>query len=168
MIKRYPLLLLLILLARDGFAQVPVINGFSPIAGPVGSSVTISGSGFNTNPSVNKVFFGAAKAVVTSSSLSTLTVTVPAGAAFQPISVQTDSLIGFSSRPFTTTFPQGAGDPLPPDAFGKPVNIAPLSKPAFADFDGDGKVDMAGAVSGYKVAIYTNSSDADSLSYKLR
>lgn len=153
---------------QSGFAQTPVINSFSPSSGPVGSSVIISGSGFNTHAVGNRVFFGAAKAVVTASSTTALTVTVPAGATFQPISVQTDSLIAFSNRPFITTIPQGQGDALPRDAFGKPVSIAPLSKPAFADFDGDGKVDMAGAVSGNKVAIYTNNSDADSLSYKLR
>ena len=168
MIKKYLYFIPLLLLVHLSFAQVLVINSFSPASGSVGSAVIISGSGFNTTPTGNHVLFGAAKAVVTASTATAITVTVPAGATFQPISVQTDSFIGFSSRPFITTFPQGGGDPLPPDAFGKPVSIAPLSKPAFADFDGDGKVDMAGAVSGNKVAIYTNSSDADSLSYKLR
>jgi len=168
MTKNYFLAIIILFRTPVGLAQAPVISSFTPAFGPVGSTVIIGGTGFSTSPAGNSVYFGAAKATVTTSSATAITVAIPAGATFQPISVKTDSLVAFSSSPFITTFPGGTGNPLPRDAFGKPVLIAPLSKPAFADFDGDGTVDMAGGITGNKIAIYTNSSNTDSLSYQLR
>ncbi|MBS1567768.1 MAG: IPT/TIG domain-containing protein, partial [Bacteroidetes bacterium] len=40
------------------FAQ-PVISGFSPVSGPAGTSVSITGSGFSTTITSNTVYFGA-------------------------------------------------------------------------------------------------------------
>lgn len=68
-------------------AQAPVITLFSPTSGPVGATVTINGSGFSATANQNIVFFGATKAVVTVASTTSLTVTVPAGATYEPISV---------------------------------------------------------------------------------
>jgi hypothetical protein len=55
------------------------ITSFSPQSGPAGTTVTIRGSGFNTTPSNNIVFFGAALASVTTSTDTSLTVIAPAG-----------------------------------------------------------------------------------------
>jgi hypothetical protein len=63
----------------------PVINHFSPVSGPAGSSVVITGAGFSPSATGNIVFMGAARAVVTAASASSLTVTIPSGATFQPI-----------------------------------------------------------------------------------
>lgn len=158
----------LLFIAGISVAQVPVINSFSPVSGQAGSTVTINGTGFSATASNNKVYFGAARAAVTAATTTALTVTVPAGATFEPIRVKTDSLVGFSAFPFITTFSQGGGDPLPADAFGSPVDIAPMTKPAIADFDGDGRADIAGAITGNKIAVYINRSNADSISYQLR
>ncbi len=45
------------------FAQ-PVIYNFSPGSGPVGTSVTIKGKGFNSVPANNLVYFGAVRAQI--------------------------------------------------------------------------------------------------------
>jgi hypothetical protein len=59
------------------------ITSFTPATGAIGSSVTITGTNFNTTAAQNIVFFGATKAVVTAASATSLTVTVPLGATYQ-------------------------------------------------------------------------------------
>ena len=47
------------------YSQVPTITSFTPTTGPVGTTVTITGTNFNTTAANNIVWFGATKAVVT-------------------------------------------------------------------------------------------------------
>jgi hypothetical protein len=96
-------------------AQKPTITNFSPTSGVVGTTVTITGTNFNATTSQNVVFFGASKATVTAASTTSLTVTVPTGATFQPITVLTgtytlkwykasdNSLVTMPVSPTTTT-----------------------------------------------------------------
>ncbi|MBS1559942.1 MAG: IPT/TIG domain-containing protein, partial [Bacteroidetes bacterium] len=57
----------------------PTISNFSPSSGAIGTSVTITGAGFDgTTPSNNTVKFNGVGATVTSSTSTSLTVTVPA------------------------------------------------------------------------------------------
>ena len=76
-----------LLFAFNTKAQTPVITSFSPLNGAAGTTVTISGTDFNTIPSNNVVFFGATRATLTMASATSLTVTVPTGATFAPITV---------------------------------------------------------------------------------
>ena len=125
----------------------PSISGFSPRSGPVGASVTITGADFNASPSGNIVYFGSVKAVVTAASATSLTVTVPPGTTYQPISVLNTAtgLIAYTPAAFNTTFTNPFGSGIssnfyqPPVAFG--TNYAPASV-AVADLDGDGKTDI--------------------------
>ena len=48
-------------------ASPPHVSSFSPASGPIGTSVTITGTNFNPTVSNNIVFFGAVKAAVTKS-----------------------------------------------------------------------------------------------------
>jgi hypothetical protein len=91
-------------------AQKPNITNFSPTSGVVGTTVTITGTNFNATAAQNIVYFGATKAPVTAASTTSLTVTVPAGATFQPISALNLAtvLTGFSSVPFRVTYPGGS------------------------------------------------------------
>ncbi|KAA9035489.1 hypothetical protein FW778_21255 [Ginsengibacter hankyongi] len=52
-------LLLIILQGSRIFAQ-PSISSFTPVSGPVGTTVTIKGSGFSPTTAGNIVYFGAA------------------------------------------------------------------------------------------------------------
>ena len=55
----------------------PVITGFTPTEGPVGTTVTITGQNFSTTASANTVKFDTATASVTSATTTELVVNVP-------------------------------------------------------------------------------------------
>ncbi len=57
--------------------EPPTISSFSPTSGLIGTTVTITGTNFNTTASNNVVYFGAVKATVNSASSTSLNVTVP-------------------------------------------------------------------------------------------
>jgi FG-GAP-like repeat/IPT/TIG domain/FG-GAP repeat len=131
----------------------PQISQFSPVSGPVGTTVTITGAGFGATAASNIVFFGATRATVSAVSTSSLTVTVPAGATYQPISVTVNSLTAWAAAPFIVTFPGGqpfaqAAGSMQQDVFEPAVDSPTGLHPngvAIADFDGDGKPDIATA-----------------------
>ena len=167
------LLLLFTCLAGKLIAQ-PSITSFSPGSGPVGSAVTITGSGFSTNAADNIVFFGSSSAHVTAATNTLLTVTVPAGASFQPITVTTNRLTAYAAVPFIITF-SGGGQ------FGKEsleitAAVDSMSNTSFqssdfdlTDFDGDGSADVA-LIDGVnnKLSIYKNTSVDRISSFALR
>lgn len=139
----------------------PVITSFSPTSGPVGTAVTISGSNFSSTPANNIVYFGAVKASVTAAAATSLTVTVPAGATHEPITVTVNNLTAYSSRPFTVTFSGGA---LSSASFTIELlldNVTGIETNDLAsgDFDGDGKNDIAviDQINGF-MAVYKNNS----------
>jgi len=75
---------------------------FTPNDGGTGLSVTIYGDGFSTTPSSNTVtFYNGKTAVVTASTLSTITTTVPANATTGPIKVTSPNGTATSSTNFT-------------------------------------------------------------------
>jgi len=137
----------LLILAVSVNAQ-PVISSFSPISGPVGTTVTINGNGFDATAANNTVYFGATKAVVTVASATSLTVTVPASATFQPINVinTLTNLSCNSALPFNVTFNSSNGQNITSTSFNARVNFTSGANPAeivaVADIDGDGKPDM--------------------------
>jgi len=123
----------------------PVISSFNPASGAVGTAVTINGSNFNSTSSSDIVFFGATMATVTSASTTSLTVTVPAGASYAPITVLNASnhLSGYSRTPFIVTF-LGTGG-ITTSTFASPQTFSTGNAPQFvavADIDGDGKADI--------------------------
>lgn len=63
----------------------PTITSFSPSSAKPGDAVTITGTNFNTTAANNIVFFGATQATVTAATATSLTVTVPSGATYAPI-----------------------------------------------------------------------------------
>ena len=134
----------------------PVISLFAPRSGPIGATVTILGSNFNATPSANIVYFGATRATVSTASATMLTVKVPPMATYQPISVTTGGLTGYSKVPFTVTF----NDPgqFTPEAFGTLSEQPTSGYPAVVcskDLDGDGKTDLVVANS-TQVNVFNN------------
>jgi len=83
----------------------PQVSGVSPLSGPVGTSVTISGSNFGAARGSSTVKFNGKTAAVTSWAGGTIHATVPSGATSGPVVVTT---IGGSSnvdKTFTVTTP---------------------------------------------------------------
>jgi hypothetical protein len=154
--------LALLLASQSIVAQRPTINSFSPTSGPIGTSVTISGTQFNTTAAQNIVYFGATRATVTFASPSTtsLTVTVPAGATYQAITVlnTATNLVGSSAAPFNVTFP----GLISPTSFNPKVDFATGTTPrsvSIRDLDGDGKSDLVVVnESSATISVYRNNS----------
>jgi hypothetical protein len=84
----------------DPPARVPSISGFTPTSGPVGTSVTVSGSAFSGATAVK---FNGTSAKYTVSSDTQISATVPAGATSGPIAVTGPAGTGQSSSSFTVT-----------------------------------------------------------------
>ena len=134
----------LLSISIHSFGQIPAISDFSPTSGPIGTSVTITGSNFSSISSDNIVYFGAVKANVTNALLNELTVSVPPGATYQPISVSVSGLTAYSTKIFITTFPEGGF--IDQTSFGSPVSFTTADfaqKVTIGDLDGDGKSDIA-------------------------
>jgi large repetitive protein len=119
------------------------INTISPLAAPVGSTVTITGNKFSSDVTKNTVWFGAVKAQVLTASKNQLTVTVPPGATYERVSVTRDNRTSRYHLPFSTTFSSGvifAGTSFaPPVTF--PVTGADYDVEV-ADLNGDGKPEL--------------------------
>ena len=160
---------LLLLLGYSGFAQVPTITSFAPTSGAIGTTVIISGTNFNTTPANNIVFFGATRATVSAGSATSLTVVVPVGASFQPISVTnlTANLTAYSAKPFITTFPCGGA--INTSSFAAKVDFTTGTSPfsvSTGDFDGDGKADLAVANgSSNTVSVFRNTGSSGTISF---
>src|SRR5208282_194929 len=110
-------------------------------------------------------FFGAVQAAVLSASSTNLSVNVPAGATYAPITVTVNGLTACSEIPFLPTF-NGTGQtnsiPLAPR-----LDLPSVDGPGWtviADLDGDGKPDVV-VVSGssHIISIYQNISPNGSL-----
>ncbi len=124
------------------YAQ-PTITSFLPKSGSLGTSVTITGTGFDTTISNNIVFFGATRADVTEASTTALTATVPSGATYQPITVLVNNQLASSSSPFAVTLdnPVEIGPGFFAGREEYNTGASPFSA-AVGDLDGDGKPDM--------------------------
>lgn len=149
--------------------QPPVIASFAPASGPVGTTVTITGSNFNPTPANNTVYFGAVKVPVTGGTATSLTVTIPAWVNYQPVSVLDNitGLAGFYARPFVTTFTNPFGTGIPSDYYQTRVDIpaSVMRGLEFGDLDGDGKIDMVttGGEGFPFIALYRNISTTGSI-----
>ena len=135
----------------------PVISSFAPASGPVGTSVSITGTGFDPVAANNTVWFGAVKAVITGGNATGLIVTIPVGASFEPIKVTTHNLTAYTSHPFLVTFVGGGS--ITPNTFKSIFTVADQSKGnqdiRLSDVDGDGKTDVI--ISAYGVENSANS-----------
>lgn len=135
----------------------PTIASVSPLSGPIGTTVTITGSSFDATPANNIVYFGAVMATVTSASPTSVTVSVPAGATYEPLSLTTGGLTAYATMPFNLTF-SDTGQ-FTPATFGtsQPVSMGGAN-PAYIcakDLDGDGKIDLV-ATNSQGVIVFKN------------
>jgi uncharacterized repeat protein (TIGR03803 family) len=82
----------------SSFSITPTLESFTPASGPVGTQVTITGTGLTQ---ATEVTFDSVSATFTVNSDSQITATVPAGAATGPIKVTTEGGSAASSTSFT-------------------------------------------------------------------
>lgn len=118
----------------------PKITSLSPLKGPVGSLLTITGDNFNLTAAKNIVLLGQVKAAVKTASKTQLQVIVPPGGFGTVTVVNSDiKLEGSSNNTFqiTNTFGQAAF------ASRREIKFdTTLSSFRVDDFDGDGKPDL--------------------------
>ena len=148
---------------RDGFTfstVQPIIAAVTPSVGTAGDVITITGFNFSSTPANNIVYFGAVKAVVSAATTTSLTVTVPAGATYSPVSVTTNNLTAWDSEPFMPTF-AGKGTALSSAMFPSILDFYTADNNqalTMSDLDGDGKSDIIVAnLNGFTVLQNTSS-----------
>ncbi|MBK7569326.1 MAG: VCBS repeat-containing protein [Bacteroidetes bacterium] len=116
------------------------ISSFSPTTGPIGTIVTITGTGFDNTLTNNIVFFGATAATVSAASATSLTATVPTGANYQYITATNiiTNLTAYSDKPFIVTTICNSATTFAPaiSVQGGSHNVE------IYDMDGDGKADL--------------------------
>ncbi|NCI50335.1 T9SS type B sorting domain-containing protein [Sediminibacterium roseum] len=125
----------------------PTVQSFTPASGPAGTSVTITGYGFNPTTSNNIVYFGGVKATVTAATSTTLTVTVPSHVTYAQVTVL-NTVLNLQGR--SRGFYSGSHTPATTDlskfdfaqAQTWPVSGGSATKVLTADMDGDGKPDV--------------------------
>ncbi|MBX2895693.1 MAG: VCBS repeat-containing protein [Cyclobacteriaceae bacterium] len=81
----------------------PTIISFTPTSGPIGTTVTITGTNFNTTPANNLVAFNGTAATVTASTATSITTSVPVGATTGTITVTVAGNTATSASNFTVT-----------------------------------------------------------------
>jgi hypothetical protein len=146
--------------------QPPTITKISPVAGPVGTSVLISGTNLNGFINQTDVSFGAVHGTITQTTDSSITVTAPAGITNQPVSVLSNSLWAYSLNTYITTFP-GAGASFIPTSFKLAPAINAGSETngvTISDLDGDGKPDLIYSGTNL-ISLLKNTTTSDSISF---
>jgi YD repeat-containing protein len=83
-------------------SQIAVIS-VAPSRGPIGTTVTIRGSGFSVTPSQNAVSFNGTTATVSTATTTQLVVTVPTGATTGAVGVTTPAGSASSASPYVVT-----------------------------------------------------------------
>jgi hypothetical protein len=130
----------------------------NPPSGPVNSVVNISGANFDPDAAKNIVYFGAVRATVTAVGPSNLTVLVPTGATFAPVTVTVAGFTTQSNQRFLPSF-VGTGSAITESSF-TPHNLGTENGPyqiIIADLDGDGKPDLVLAnVYARSVSLFRN------------
>jgi len=161
-------LVFLFFLSSNLLGQVPTVTSFSPTSGPIGTSVTITGTNFNTTTTSNTVYFGAVKAVVTAASSTSLTVTVPISATFSPITITSNNYTAYSNKPFVVTY-SNPTNIIDVASFTTTNTLITGKRPhgiASGDFNNDGKVDLV--TSNYDdntISILQNTSAIGTISF---
>jgi hypothetical protein len=137
------------------FGNPPIITSLSAAFDTAGASIVISGKNFSLTPDSNIVYFGAAKAHVAASSTTAVTVIVPAGATYSPVSITVNHLTAYSVQPFCITF-RGGSSSFSPNTFAPRLDYTGGGRGTLCDIDGDGKSDLVFASGSAGVRIKRN------------
>ena len=171
---RYLLLYIAISMAVHSlYAQAPTIDQIIPQKATVEEIISISGSGFGSNPAQLSVIFGAASGEITRLTDTLLEVKVPPGATTGSIAVvRLDSrLTAYSPQMFFLSFDGEGFETSQLDGPHSFTTSAPnLYNLCMCDFNRDGKVDIATSDTGSdQISVLENSSvDLDAVSFVKR
>lgn len=141
------------------------LNTVSPLAAPVGAIVTITGNNFSTTLSDNEVWFGSVRAIVLTATPTQLTVNVPPGAGYKPVSVRKGELASSYHLPFMTQF--SAGVTFNNTHFAASVTFALTGADydiEVGDLDLDDKPDVVAEGSGLISRLYRNTHTTGAIS----
>lgn len=141
------------------------LNTVSPLSAPVGSTVTITGNNFSSVLTDNEVWFGDVRASVLTATTTQLTVTVPAGAAYAPVSVLRGEFSSSYHLPFSTSF--SAGVTFNNTHFAPPVSYTLTGADydiEVGDLELDGRPDIIAEGSGLISRIFQNTHTTGTIS----
>lgn len=141
------------------------LNTVYPLSAPVGSIVTITGNNFSTVLTDNEVWFGDVRASVLTATSTQLTVTVPAGAAYAPVSVRRGEFSSSYHLPFATSF--SAGVSFDNTHFAPPVSYTLTGADydiEVGDLELDGRPDIIAEGSGLISRIFQNTHTTGAIS----
>ena len=102
--------LLVLLFCRQASGQAPSITSLSPASGPIGTFVTITGSGFGASQGSSTVALNGAAAPVWSWSDTTIVGSVPSGASSGTFSVTANGQVASSTTFTVVPLPAGSSD----------------------------------------------------------
>ena len=149
----------------------PTITALSATTGLPGSALTLTGTNFDATASNNTVWFGSVQGAVTLADGTSLTVTIPNGGVYAPITVETSDCGlagGYGGSPFFPVF-DNTGDVTGTVNFDPRVNFtvgSSANRIGYGDIDGDGKTDIIVNNSGTgTVSVYLNTSTSGSVSF---
>ncbi|WP_170117663.1 FG-GAP-like repeat-containing protein [Chitinophaga ginsengisoli] len=128
---------------RKGFSFgiPPVIMTVSPVSGPVGTMLTISGHYFSAIPDSNTVYIGKVRATVLSADANKLKVQVPAGITYEPVSVTVRGLTAYSNEQFTISG-NAKNEAFNNASFSARIDKSGSSLGIVADLNNDGKLEI--------------------------
>lgn len=175
-IKAFALSVLSVLFYGGLHAQVPNIISFTPTSATIGTTITITGTNFNTTAASNAVFFGGSRATVVSATVTSISVNVPLGAGSAPITVinTANGLSGSSTNIFNPTYSPNKGlvtaaDFAPKVDFSTGAIDSYPSDMAFGDLDGDGRIDLLNTIRfTNSLSIFRNTSTGGTISFATR
>ena len=138
-----------------------IIESVDPRSGPVGSEVSVSGTGFSAIAAENSVSFGGVNATIISASETQLVVTVPDAARQESVTVMSNELIARSSDRFNITF--NATETLNAthvsQHFMNPYLGSGVKGIGWGDLDGDGRPEIVTTQGSADIHVHTTSFD---------
>ncbi len=123
------------------FFPYPAIAGLSATSGPIGTPVTITGTGLMDGGGNGTVTFNGTAATILSQSSTSIQVNVPPGATSGPVRVHANGNT-VTGPTFTVTVPQIAG--ISPN-YGSPAALIKITGANFGATQGSSKVTVSGA-----------------------
>lgn len=156
---------------RNSLQFAPTITSVSPVNAAPGVSVVITGTNFNSTAVNNYAYFGATRATVTAGNSTSLTVTVPAGASYGPVSVlnAANRLTGIGRQSFLPAFTPGKTSLAATDFVGQ-TTVTSAGNTLYGllvtDLDNDKKPDIIETDrSGDRLFLRKNNSSSGTISF---